>query len=169
MEDEPELNRLDYRIISSLSRDARKPIEEIALEIKASSATVKRRLDRMLEKNIINMAVEWHPSNSDMLVPQFHLRLRPGTDKARLAGELMNRTGGRMLFFAAFGNLPDFAYCVVWGRTSREIEEMADRARKVEGVASLTINNVIREYEFETWRDEMVRKKAAAGIGPRQS
>lgn len=167
MEGKPELNRLDYRIISSLSRDARKPIEEVALEIKASSATVKRRLDRMMDLKLINMALEWHPSNSEMLVPQFHLRLRPGTDKVRLAGELMNRTGGRMLFFAAFGNLPDFVYCVVWGRTSREVAEIADQARKVEGVESLMVNNVIREYEFETWRDKLVRERAAARMDER--
>jgi len=132
------------------------------MEINASSATVKRRLDRMQEKNVINMAMEWHPSNSDMLVPQFHLRLRPGTDKARLAGEIMNRSGGRMLFFASFWNLPDFAYCVAWGRTSNEIAEMAEQVRKGEGISSLMINNVIKEYEFETWRDKLVRER----VGP---
>ena len=57
------IDRLDLRIIRSLSGDARKPYKTIARELDVSDATVRKRIKKMVEEGIIkqfNLLLDYH-------------------------------------------------------------------------------------------------------------
>ena len=49
----PSIDTLDMKIIRALQEDARKPIVQIAKEVGANEATVRRRIDRLVRNGII--------------------------------------------------------------------------------------------------------------------
>ena len=57
------LDRLDLKIIRSLSQNARKPYSGIAKELEVSDATVRKRVNRLVEEGIIkqfNLLLDYH-------------------------------------------------------------------------------------------------------------
>ena len=57
------IDRLDLRIIRSLSGNARKPYKTIARELDVSDATVRKRIKKMVDEGIIkqfNLLLDYH-------------------------------------------------------------------------------------------------------------
>jgi len=161
-----ELTALDYRIIRSLRKDARRPLEEVAAEVGASAATARRRLDRMVDKGLISLGVDWRPSASGDVVSQLHITLRPGADKLRTGHAIMARHSSHLLAFVTFGNLPDFILAVVWTRSMKDLSALVGQVAAEEGVASVQPNVVISEDRYDTWIDKLVERRAARGTAP---
>ncbi|MHA1479706.1 MAG: AsnC family transcriptional regulator [Promethearchaeota archaeon] len=53
------LSTIDYKILKTLNRDARKPITDIADDVGISAKTIRKRLVRMIENKLVNFTVEW--------------------------------------------------------------------------------------------------------------
>ena len=52
------ITKIDYKILKSLNRDARKPLVDIAEEVGLSAKTVRKRLDRLVENDLIVFTTE---------------------------------------------------------------------------------------------------------------
>jgi DNA-binding Lrp family transcriptional regulator len=64
---------LDYRIIRVLHKDARKPVSEVATELGITARTVQRRLERMVEKSLLDLSIDWYPDASNDILFRFGL------------------------------------------------------------------------------------------------
>ena len=51
------LTTIDYKIIKSLNKDARKPITDIADDVGLSANTVRKRLNRMIKNNLVTLKI----------------------------------------------------------------------------------------------------------------
>ena len=63
------LTNIDYKILKSLNRDARKPIIDISEEVGLSAKIVKKRLDRIIEANLASFSIEFFPRSLASLIP----------------------------------------------------------------------------------------------------
>jgi DNA-binding Lrp family transcriptional regulator len=60
-----EFDDIDIQLIDSLSKDARRPLSEIANEIKTSVDTIIRRYDRLIKKKVIKVVIQIDPRKID--------------------------------------------------------------------------------------------------------
>lgn len=157
---EKELSALDYRIIDALRADARRPVDEVAAELKVSAATARRRLNRLMEIGAFSPSMDWRPSASGQIEAQLHVRLREGEDRASVGNALMARGTGHVFALVTFSNLPQFLLLVVWARSLRDLGELVTGSEGVKGVEAVSPNIIISEARFETWIDKLVIERA---------
>jgi len=114
---------LDYQIIYSLRINSRKAFADIAEELGVSSKTIRRRLSRMIDENLIELSLEWYPDKANDIMTIFHLHLKASVDKNKV-GSIIQKYAPNVLIFMFFSNLPNHVICVVWTNTMKELNEI---------------------------------------------
>ena len=150
------LRPLDRQIIFSLSNDSRKPIADIAEEVRVTAKTVRRRLSTMISKGLIEFSIHWYPDVSNDICTTMQIRLKPATDR-NAAANILKRYFPNLLTCFQFVNIPNELFCVIWTKTMKQLKEFQQRLANEEVVASVVSNILYTGYIFDTWRDELVR------------
>jgi Lrp/AsnC family leucine-responsive transcriptional regulator len=148
---------LDYRIIRSLKDDSRKPISDVAYEVRVSAKTVRRRLSRMVEKGLIELSVEWYPDKSNDIMTLMNVHLKPDVDK-KVAFEILKKYAPNTLFFWTYVNLPNVLTYAVWTNSMNELQTLRQKLEKDEYISSVVPNILYTGFIFDTWRDQLVEK-----------
>ena len=154
---------LDYKIIRALQKDAKKPVLEVANELGVSTKVVQRHLKKLMEKNLVELSIEWYPDASNDIMSICHLQLTTSADKEKLSISLMEEFAPNLLFCISFSNLPDLLICFLWTNTMKELKGIRERLGKVEGVESTILNVLYTGFIFDTWRDKLVIEKSSQG------
>ncbi len=154
-----DLTLLDFRIVSSLRADSRKPVNEIADEIGVSSKTVSRRLDKMVEERKVSLFIKWYPGMASGVVTYLLIYLKEGADKKSLAMRFIEKYSPRLAFLRSYSNHPDLLGAIAWTPTLVGQNELTSELAKEEMVNSVVPNVLLRKYEFETWVDKLISEK----------
>lgn len=149
------LCNLDYQIIASLKDDARKAISTIANELGISSKTVRRRLNRMIKNNLIELTLEWYPDKSNDITTLMDLRLKPDSNISTVAYQILTKYSTNALFYWSFANIPNALTFVIWTNSMGELEKLHKRIEKEPEVISAVPYVLCTGYIFETWRDNL--------------
>lgn len=156
-----ELDRLDYRIVLALHDDARKSVADVCGEVHASPKTVRNRLRRMADRGVIEFNIYSQPglhAGVSAIVP---IAVTPGVDLPALRGRLVSELDPWVVWTATFSNLPNRLIVMTGSLTPAAHEILVNRIASYEGVAGLSVH-VNSHYDwFETWRDKLLRKRAA--------
>ncbi len=155
----PPLQPLDIDIIRALHREARRPLSDVAREVRASSRTVQRRLERMLEEGLVELSIEWYPDASDDIVSLCHAKVAPGRDRWTVSESLRSRLAPHVLYNMIFGNLPDQFISFLWTNSMRELKELKESILEEEGIESTAVNVLSTGYMFDTWRDRLLYER----------
>jgi DNA-binding Lrp family transcriptional regulator len=147
------LRPLDYQILASLHKDARKPVTDVASEIRASAKTVHRRLERMIEKGLIDLSIDWYPDASNDIVSICHVSLTQEADRSKVTSTLKQKFSQNILIEALFSNLPNMTTLFLWTNSMRQMDELRESIGNEEGVGSVALNVLQIGYMFDTWRD----------------
>ena len=158
---EEKLRTLDYQIIRALQKDAKKPVSEVAVEVGISAKAVQRHLKRLMERNIVELSIDWYPDVSNDIISLCHLQLAPTADKVKMIAVLMEKYAPNLLFCVHFSNLPDQLVCFLWTNSMKELKEIRENLGKVEGVESSMLNVLYTGFIFDTWRDKLVLERSA--------
>ena len=148
---------LDYQIIDSLKDDARKAIADIANELGISSKTVRRRLNRMIKNNLIELTLEWYPDKSDDITTLMDIRLKPDCNLASVAYQILKKYSTNALFYWSFANIPNALTFVIWTNSMAELDKLRERIEKEPDVISAVPYILCTGYIFETWRDNLAQ------------
>ncbi len=73
------LSNLDYLIIHSLKDNSRKSISDISDEVGASTKTVRRHLNRLIEKGLVIISIDWYPDKTSEILSFVHIYLENST------------------------------------------------------------------------------------------
>jgi DNA-binding Lrp family transcriptional regulator len=154
-----ELNlcKLDYQIISSLKDDSRKAIADVANELGISPKTVRRRLNRMINNNLVELTLEWYPDKSDDITTLLDLRLKPDSNQAMIAYQIIKKYSTNALFYWSFANIPNAITLVIWTNSMGELDKLRERIEKEPDVISAVPYILCIGYIFETWRDNLAQ------------
>ncbi|MGD0478315.1 MAG: winged helix-turn-helix transcriptional regulator [Nitrososphaerales archaeon] len=156
------LRPLDYQILASLHKDARKPVTDVASEIRASAKTVHRRLERMMEKGLVDLSIDWYPDASNDIVSICHVSLAQNADRAKVTSSLKERFQN-ILIEVLFSNLPNMTTLFLWTNSMRQMDDLRESIGKEEGVESVVMNVLQIGYMFDTWRDRLSLKDGERG------
>ncbi|MGQ9514094.1 MAG: winged helix-turn-helix transcriptional regulator [Thermoproteota archaeon] len=155
------LSVLDYQIIYAIRHNSRKPISEVAEELAVSSKTVRHHLSRLIDRNLIDLSIEWYPDTSNDIISILHLYLKPSFKREDVGPYLINKYAPQVLFYVYFSNLPNEMICIVWSSSMNDLKEVLDSFKGESFFESIEPNILYSGYIFETWRDQLVVEKGA--------
>lgn len=155
------LSSLDYRIINSLRKDSRKRVSTISEELGVSATTVRRRLSKMMDEGSIELSLEWYPDKSNDIMTILHLDLDEAIDGGKIVPLLYNQYSPNVMFHLGGSNMPNHVLCIIWTNTMGEMQDIRRRL-EAEDIVKTVMPNVIHDGKlYDTWRDEIVKKKAS--------
>jgi len=161
---EEKLRPLDYQILGVLQKNSRKPASEVALEVNASAKTVHRRLERMVERGLVDFSIDWYPDASNDIVSLCHVEAAQHFDRQKLLEILRERFSQNILVEILFSNLPNELAIFMWTNSMKQMEDLRERIGKAEEVKSVMLNVLQIGYMFDTWRDKLVQENVLSAV-----
>jgi len=152
------LHPLDYQIIASLHKDSRKSLSDVATEVRASTKTVHRCLERMIENGLVDFSLEWYPDVSNDFVSLCHLKVAGRDSREEVLSTLRQSFSPNILVDMMFSNLPNELILFLWTNSMRQMDDLRERLGKAKGVASVMVNILQIGYMFDTWVDKLTVK-----------
>ena len=158
--DNNKLSDMDYLIINSLRNNSRKSIVDVALEVGASTKTVRRRLDRITDDYLVQFQLEWYPDNSGDIISTIILKVNPDliVDSLQFVDKLKQKYGPKILFTWAFSNLPNIILLCIWSESMKELQDIESSLLN-ENLASLEVTILIEGKMYSTWIDSELENK----------
>jgi Lrp/AsnC family transcriptional regulator for asnA, asnC and gidA len=139
------VDRLDLKIIRSLSEDARKPYKTIAKELDVSDATVRKRIKRMKEDGIIkkfNVLIDYDKIGR-VIKAFIGLKINP-TKLSDIVTQLEYNPDVQVLYRTT-GNADLFVELIV--KDMKELNWFLEKKLSIEGIVSQEVNVVIGPYK----------------------
>lgn len=160
--DDSGLSGMDLRIIRALGNDTRRPVNEIAKELGTTPKTVRRRLDRLMKEDLVQLSINWQPDTLGDMVSQIHLVLKDGVANERAAFLMIKKYAPGIIRSYTFSNSPGLIMLTYCNRNAREMQDTC-RELEAEGIFTSVVPNVIRAiYHYPEHREavlqEMLRK-----------
>ena len=153
------LTTIDYKILKSLNRDAKKPLIDIANDVGLSAKTVRKRLDRMVENNLAMFSIEWAPLYKDSFVTIFNLQLEPNskTEVNSIIKHLYVKYSQNIIVCASFFNLPDYILLEIWTKTPRDSQLIQEQL--IEGFNDVVPHIILSINWYTCWVDHFLQTK----------
>jgi Lrp/AsnC family leucine-responsive transcriptional regulator len=154
------LSKLDYRIVNALSRDCRRPLQEVAEEIGSTAKTVKRRLENMEAKKLVYFCLDWVPCSSGDPISIVHAKVRSGGSLQEIGLAAMNRKDPHILGISAPNTEPGLMVFSMWARDLRELKE-AETSLNANGDFESLYSNLFYDMRlFPTWMDKLIADRS---------
>lgn len=158
------LDAKDWRLVQALAPDARRPLAEVAEEMRLTAKSVKTRFDRLVaERAVVVFPVLDRARLDGVLAAHLVVRLAPGAKAHGVANALVAALGESVLF----GWIPsrsDFSVfdVVVAASSPAGIEARREAATRVAGVASVAALVPCGGYDNEEGLAAEVARRAKA-------
>ena len=152
------LTTIDFKILKTLNRDARKPITDIADDVGISAKTVRKRLNRMVENNLVTFTIRWTPAYENCYFTLFYLYLNEGTDLNSTVQHVNKKFSQKVAYCLTFSNIPHLILLCTLTRTSKESQRIQEELQP-EGFKDVIPQIFLNVNWFECWVDQLLRTK----------
>ncbi len=151
------LTTIDYEILKTLNRDARKPISDIADDVGLSAKTVKKRLDRMIENNLVSFTIQWKLWHSSYIT-FFSIILNEGMDIISTIQNINQKYSKNIFSCLSYSNIPNIITLQTWAKTAHE-SQIIQKELQTEGFKDITTFIALSGEYFDCWIDQLLRSK----------
>ena len=151
------LTTIDYKILKSLNRDARKPITDIADEVGLSAKTVRKRLDRIIENKLASFTIEWMPQKNSFVMV-FHVSLNEGTDINSTIQYINEKYSQNVAYCFSFSNIPNFITVHTWAKNAQDSMKIQEELQ-TEGFKDIVPHIYLFAKWYDCWVDQLLRTK----------
>ena len=152
------LTSIDYKILKTLNRDARKPISDIADDIGISAKTVSKRLNRMIEHKLVLFTIQWTPMYENTYFTLFYLFLNEGTDLNSTIQHLNKKFSKNIAYCLTFSNIPHLILLCTLTRTSKDSQRIQEEMQ-TEKFKDIIPHIFLSINWYECWVDQLLRAK----------
>lgn len=143
------IDALDMKIIRALQTDARKPVVQIAKEVNANEATVRRRIDKLLKGGIIErftVVLDYHKLGR-VIKAFIGLRVEPA--KLKTIAEHLAKHPDTQVVYRTSGDT-DIVTEVILERME-DLNAFLEEELKLEGIVGTIVTIVIGPYKRCPW------------------
>jgi len=151
------LTNIDYKILKTLNRDARKPITDIADDIGLSAKTVRKRLVRMVENKLASFSIQWMPHKNNFVMV-FHLILNDGTDINSTLQNINEKYSQNIAYCLSYSNIPKLITMHTWAKNTQDAQKIQEELL-TEGFKDVFPHIFIDANWFDCWVDKLLRTK----------
>ena len=155
------LSGLDYRIINSLRHDARKPEKQVAEELGVTPKTVHRHLERMRQEGSVILLTQFRANATPDIFSLIHMRISRSADRRELSAYLEETYKPHLLGVQTIESEPYLFVSNLWTKTLKQLNELRTSIEREEAIESVRVNVFSDFHRFDTWRDDLVRERAA--------
>lgn len=157
IKDKKKVTKLDYLIVDSLKDNSRKTISDVAEEVGASTKTIKRRLDNLIENYLIEFYLDWFPN---LIFTMIILKLKSDSlmDDKDFENSLKKTYGSRTVYSWTFSNLPHVKLICVWTESMKELQDI-ESSLLSENYDSVEVTVLIEGNNFPSWRETHLKEK----------
>ena len=152
------LTSIDYKILKTLNRDARKPISDIADDIGISAKTVRKRLNRMIEHKLVSFTIQWTPMYENTYFTLFYLFLNEGTNLNSTIQHLNKKFSQNIAYCLTFSNIPHLILLCTLTRTSKDSQRIQEEMQ-TEGFKDVIPQIALSGDYYDCWIDQLLRTK----------
>ena len=150
------LTAIDYKILRSLNKDARKPITDIADDVGLSSKTVRKRLDRMIENNLATFTIQWNPLHAASFLVAFDITLNGGSDLKSTIKYVNKKYSQNIVACYSYTNIPNKITMETWTRTAQEAYNIRKSLQNEEFNDIFPHIGLSGDY-YDCWIDQLLR------------
>jgi len=151
------LTSIDYKILKTLNRDARKPITDIADDIGLSAKTVRKHLDRMVENKLASFSIQWMPHKKNFVMV-FHLILSEGTNMNSTLQHIIAKYSQNIAYCLNYSNIPNLITLHTWAKNTQDAQKIQEELH-TEGFKDVIPHIFIDATWFDCWVDKLLRIK----------
>jgi len=152
------LTSIDYKILRTLNRNARKPITDIADDVGLSVKTVRKRLVRMRENNLATFTIETSFKAENNLTTVFLIRLNEGTNINSTMQYINEKYSRNITFILSFSNIPNFFMLYIWTKTPQDSQKIQEELQ-TEGFKDIVPHIFFSMKYYDCWIDQLLRTK----------
>lgn len=155
------LSGMDYRIIDALMADSRRPFKEVSEELGVSQKTISRRLAKMKRESSIYLTTRIVPTSTPEIFSFFHVSLEEGTDRRKVSSYLRDKYADNLFNVQSVDNLPYYFLLHFLTKSMKDLKAIRIDLGKEEMIKSFFVTIFYDIHVFDTWREDLVRKRAA--------
>jgi len=140
---------LDMKIIKALQTDARKPIIQLAREVGANEATVRRRIDKLLKEGIIErftVVLDYHKLGR-IIKAFIGLRVQPA--KLKEIVDHLSKHPDIQVLYRTSGDTDIFAEVIF--EKMEDLSAFLEQELRLEGILGTIVTIVIGPYKRCPW------------------
>ena len=152
------LTSIDYKILKFLNRDSRKSITDIADDVGISAKTVRKRLDRMIENNLVEFSIEWSIKAENNLSTSFHIYLNEGTNIDSTIQYLYEKYNQNISYCISYSNIPNFITVFFWTKSAQDSQKIQEELQ-TEGFKDIIPQIFLSTKYYDCWIDQLLRTK----------
>ena len=152
------LTTIDYKILKSLNRDARKPIVDIAEDVGVSAKTVRKRLNHMIEHNLAQFTIEWAPAHENTYLTLFYLYLNEAMNLDSMVQHLTTKFSQPLQYCFTYSNIPNLILLITTTKSSNETHKLQEELQ-TEGFKDVIPNVFFSITWYKCWIDQLLRTK----------
>ncbi|MHA2288563.1 MAG: AsnC family transcriptional regulator [Promethearchaeota archaeon] len=151
------LSSIDFKILKSLNRDARKPITDIAEDVGISAKTVRKRLDRMIDNKLASFTMQWTMYKVSFMTI-FHLYLNEGSNINSTMQHLNRKYSKSITICFNYSNIPNLITMKIWAKTAQDSQKIQEELQK-EGFKDIVPYIFLSSKHYDCWLDQLLRTK----------
>ncbi len=153
------LTTIDYKILKTLNKDARKSITDIADDVGLSSKTVRKRLDRMIENDLATFTIQWKPLHTTSFLVVFDITLNGGNDLKSIIQHINQKYSQNIVNSYSYTNIPNRITMETWASTAQEAHSIK-KSLQTEGFKDIMAHIGLSSDYYDCWIDQLLRTKS---------
>jgi len=143
------IDALDMKIIRVLQIDSRKPIVQIAKEVNANEATVRRRIERLLKEGMIErFTIVLNYQKLGRVIKAF-IGLRVEPSKLKAIAEHLAKHPDTQVVYRTSGDTDIFTEIIL--EKMEDLNTFLEEELKLEGILGTIVTIVISPYKRCPW------------------
>ena len=151
------LTHIDFKLLKTLNRDARKSITDIADDIGLSAKTVRKRLDRMIDNKLASFSIQWMPHKNNFVMV-FHITLNEGNDMNSTLKHINEKYSQNIAYCLNYSNIPYLITLHMWAKNTQDAQKIQEELH-TEGFKDVIPHIFIDAKWFDCWVDQLLRTK----------
>jgi len=152
------LTTIDYKILKTLNRDARKSIADIAEDVGLSAKTVRKRLNRMIENNLALFSINYTPLYENSFITVFHLFLNNGSDMNSKFQYINEKYSQNIIHCFSYSNIPNFITMTSWAKSAQDSQAI-QKELQIDGFKDVIPHIFLSVKWYGCWMDQLLRTK----------
>jgi Lrp/AsnC family leucine-responsive transcriptional regulator len=148
------LTKTDYQILRVLGNDAKRSIADLADDIGISAKTIRKRIKRMKEYNLVEFSINFAPQTEGTIVSQFHVYLDKEIDYEDEYERINKKYQDNILYLQRFTNIPNLLMITALTKSNKEAANLYSSLQN-ENFEIIEYHIIYNGFFFETWRDKL--------------
>ena len=151
------LTKTDYQILRVLGNEAKRSIADLADNIGLSAKTIRKRIKRMMEYNLVEFSINFAPQTEGTIVSQFHVYLDKKIDYDDEYERINEKYKDNILYLQRFTNIPNLLMITTLTKSNKEAANLYSRLQE-ENFEIVEYHIIYNGFFFETWRDKLYQE-----------